>query len=663
MLNISYKGSFTHRDQDNNLAEIGGVNRHLAAMYLSPAIDPDDNFNPYYGNGTPINTPTALISQNTYETKRLSSNHTVAFEVTLAKKLKLRSQESYYTSQRHIFRYYPSTLPKKNEGEGGEAYRSEYEENSFSSENTISWKFESKSGHNLDLLGGFTAYVYNSNTLALSGSGYMDDEVQWNNMNAVLDKETYSASTSMTKKTKLSYLARFNYNYKHRYYLTVTGRYDGASNFAANNKWGFFPSAALKWNISNENFLKDTRWLDDLSLRLSAGRTGNDAIAAYRSLAAMTSTTSGYLFSGSQPAAYYRGRLDSPDLTWEKTDLYNVALDAVFFGGRLSVTAEGYISKTRDLLMSVQTPTSTGYSSRFANLGKTTNKGWELTIESRNIVRPGFSWSTNLTFAHNEQMVNDIGTEEFVVASQSPNTGYMMQGYVKGYPLNALWGFRYGGVWKSVEEFERNAVTHGYVSSSTITNYNTSLGLPRYYDMDHDGTMTQNDLVYLGSADPYLYGGFQNTFQIGKFNLGIYFTYSLGGKIYNWSELYMAGSYSTNQYRFMLDAWHPVRNPDSNLPRAGGVIVNVPSDLHVYDASFLRLKNFTVGYTFDLRKKSRVLRDIQLNVSGENLWLWKKYNGFDPDVSTESSGSTMRRVDMGAYPKARTIVFSVQIRY
>ena len=314
--------------------------------------------------------------------------------------------------------------------------------------------------------------------------------------------------------------------------------------------------------------------------------------------------------------------------------------------------------------MSVQTPTQTGYSSRYANLGRTTNKGWELSIESRNIVKPRFSWTTNLSLAHNEQMVDDIGTEDFVVAAKSAgNNPYMMQGYVKGYPLNALWGFRYGGVWKSTEEFERNGVTHAYASATQITSAAKSLGLPRYYDMNHDGTLNQDDLVYLGNADPYLYGGLQNSFRIGKLNIGVYFTYSLGGKIYNYAELYMSGSKHTNQYRYMLDAWHPVRNPDSDLPSAGCCDVNVPSDLQVHDASFLRLKNVSVGYTFDLRKKTRFLRDISLSVSGENLWLWKKYNGFDPDVSTESNGSTMRRVDMGAYPKPRTIVFSIQIRY
>lgn len=125
----------------------------------------------------------------------------------------------------------------------------------------------------------------------------------------------------------------------------------------------------------------------------------------------------------------------------------------------------------------------------------------------------------------------------------------------------------------------------------------------------------------------------------------------------------MSGSYTTNQYRYMTNAWHPVRNPDSDYPKAGAVEVHVPSNLQVHDASYLRLKTVSVSYTFDLSRKTKVLRDITLGVSGENLYLWSRYNGFDPDVSTESSGSTLRRVDMGAYPRARTIIFSLQVRY
>ncbi|MGN0191181.1 MAG: SusC/RagA family TonB-linked outer membrane protein, partial [Candidatus Cryptobacteroides sp.] len=391
------------------------------------------------------------------------------------------------------------------------------------------------------------------------------------------------------------------------------------------------------------------------------------AVSAYRSLEKLATSSNGYLFNGSQQASYYRDAIPSPDLTWEKTDLYNLALDMSFFNNRLSVTAEGYISKTRDLLMEVQVASQSGFTSRFTNLGETTNKGFELSIESRNIVKKHFSWTTNFTLSLNRQMVDDIGTSEFVpTATSDGNNPYMMHGFVKGYPLNAVWGFRYAGVWHSVDEFIRNESTHAYVSESTITsnNYASSLGLPKYYDINNDGALDQNDLVYLGNADPDVYGGFQNNFNIYGLNIGIYFSWSAGGKIYNYSELYMAGGNRTNQYSYMANRWHPVRNPDSDLPRAGGTqSASVPSDRMVYDASYFRLKSLSIGYTFDLTGKVKWLRDIKLTASGENLFLWKKYNGFDPDVSSSGDSSTLRRLDLGAYPKARTIVFSVQIRY
>jgi TonB-linked SusC/RagA family outer membrane protein len=659
-LKVGYKGSYTWRHNDENKASIGGTTWYDAAQYLNPMLTVQDDYNPLYYSGQKINNPRAKIDLITYYTERHSSNHTGYMEIVPVKNLKFRSQLSYYLYQRHTYRYYPSTLPKKNEGEGGEAYRAEYDEYSLSSENTLTYARRTKSGHSVNAMLGFSGQVLQTHNFTLSGSGYMDDAVKWNNMNAVLDKQTYSASTSYTKKTRMSTFARLNYSYKSRYFLTVTGRFDGASNFAKNNKWAFFPSAAFKWNIAKEKFMKKVSWVDELALRLSAGRTGNDAISAYRSLAALSSTTSGYLFDGSQPVAFYRSRLDIPDLRWEKTDTYNAALDVSLFKNRLNVTAEWYISKTNDLLLTVQVPTQTGYSSRYGNVGATTNKGWEFTIESRNIVHPKFQWTTTLTLSHNEQMVDDIGSESFVKALSAPsNNNYMMYGYMKGYPLNALWGFKYGGVWHNQDEVERNEVTKTYASATS----SKANGYPRYYDINHDGALNQDDLVYLGNADPYLYGGLQNTFHIGNLSLGIYWAYSLGGKIYNYSELYMSGSTFTNQYRYMLDSWHPVRNPNSDIPRAGSIDAHVPSDFEVHDASYLRLKNINIGYTFDFSKRCKWMKNMTVSVSGENLWLWKKYNGFDPDVSSEGTSSTLRRVDLGAYPKPRTIIFSLQFRY
>ena len=663
-LTVGFKGSYTFRDENPNRATIGGANIWDGAVYLAPTMGPKDYINPLYENGVRIDTPRAKIDCNENESERMTNTDVLEFTIKPVRGLIIKSQNSYMVYQRHDYQFWPSYLPKRTEGEGADAYRYEGDARRLTSENTVSYSKKFASGHYFDAMAGFSATHETANFFSLKAEGLLTDDLKWNNMNSIGSKENYNASTSSNKVVRESVLMRLNYNYKSRYYFTFTGRYDGSSNFAENNKWGFFPSAAVKWNAKNENFLKQVRWLDELSLRLSAGRTGNDAIATYRSLEAYGTTTNGYLFGGTQSASFFPSRVANPNLTWEKTTLYNAGLDFSAFDGRLNITVDGYYSTTRDLLLSLQTIHTTGYTSRFTNLGKTSNRGVEVSVESRNIVKPKFGWTTSFTLSHNKQMVDDIGHEEYVSCLESGgNTNYMMYGYKTGYPLNALWGFQYAGVWKTTDQFERNRFTKSYISSSTGSDAQLMLGYPKYVDQNRDGILSEEDLIYLGNSDPVLYGGLQNTFNIGGLRIGFYFSYSLGGKIYNYSELAMAGGYATNQYRYMLDAWHPVRNPDSDLPRAGTDDRLVPSSLQVHDASYLRLKNATVSYTFDLRKKTRLLRDITLAVTGENLWLWTKYNGFDPDVSSEGTSSTLRRVDMGAYPRSRMFVFSIQLRY
>ena len=663
-LEIGYKGSYTFRHIDRNKASIGGTNIWGGAIYLSPTIGLNDVYNPIYENSSRFNSPWATINLNTDYQEQLTNTNVFIATFIPMKGMRIKSQNSYMVYQRHDYRFYPSTLPRKTEEEGAEAFRYEGDARRLTSENTISYTHKLKSGHKFDVLAGFTAMHEIVNRFQLNAKGLISDNMKWNNMNAISSKENYTASTAFEKVVRESVLARFNYNYRSRYYLTLTARADASSNFAANNKWGFFPSGAFRWNIKNERWLKSKRWLDELAIRLSAGRTGNNAISVYRSLEAYSTSTSGAVFDGSQAITVYPSRLENPDLTWEKTTLYNAAIDFGAFDNRLNISLEGYYSRTTDLLLTLQTAHVTGFTSRYTNIGSTTNTGVELTIESRNIVRPKFSWNTTLTISHNKQMVEDIGHEEYISAlSSGGNSPFMMYGYKSGYPLNSLWGFKYAGVWKTAEEFERNQYTHTYVSSTTGNNPMTMRGYPKYVDTNNDGILSEDDLVYMGNSDPFLYGGLQNTFHIGRFKLGVYFTYSLGGKIYNYSELAMGGGNSTNQYRYMIDSWHPVRNPESDRPRAGTDDILVPSDLQIHDASYLRLQNVNLSYTFDLRKKTKALRDITLSLIGNNLWLWADYNGFDPDVSTESSGSTLRRVDMGAYPRSRTVVFSIQIRY
>lgn len=657
-MSFTYNGFYTWRKQNPAVTQIGGTSQYRSAQYLSPMIAPNDTFNPLEGDGRRFDNPRAVINNTTHQRIYNTATNSLTLDINPIKNLAIKSQFSYTDLSRSEFKYVSSQLPSKAENDGGDATRIEIGETSLSSETTVKYLYKYKR-HTFQPLLGFSAYRRVSNTLEASGKGYTDDNVQWNNMIAVPDKNTYSVSTSYLAIQKLSAFARVDYNYRNRYYLTVTGRYDGASNFAANNKWAFFPSAAFRWTISKERFMNSFWWIDDLSLRLSAGRTGNDAITAYRSLAALTASAKGYLFDSSQPAAFYQHRAASPNLTWEKTDQYNIGIDAAFLQKRISVTAETYYSRTSDLLLKVQVPIQTGFSSRYENIGITSNKGVELTIESVNFDRKDFQWLTSFTISHNKQMVEDIGTADYVEAYIAPSSKYMMYGYVKDYPLNSLWGFKYAGVWKSDEEFTANEETKEYAV------YKKQLGSPRYYDINHDGSLNQKDIVYLGNADPILYGGLQNTFYWKGLKVGVYFVYSLGGKIYNISELFMSGSTSTNQYRYMLNAWHPVRNPNSDYPMAGQAAgAALPSDFMVHDASYLRLKTLSAAYTFDFRKQdSYLFREITVGVSGDNLFLLKNYNGFDPDVSSEGTSSVLRRADIGAYPKARTILFNLNLKF
>lgn len=657
-LKFSYQGAYTFRRQNPNKANIGGTNIYNAAMYLSPVIGPYDEFNPLYDNGARIDTPVTSLERRTNLVDRHDLTNAITFDIKPIKGLHIKSKNTFKTYQRHDYKFWPNTLTSRLDEQGSKAERYESDNMRFMSDNTIKYDRNFRGGHHFDILGGFTLSYLTANAMTVTADGMLSDDLKWYNMNAIQSKENYSISSSFNKQVKESFLGRLNYNYNGRYYLTVTARWDGSSNFAANQKWGFFPSAAFKWTAKKEKFIRQVKWIDNLALRLSIGRTGNDAISTFLSNEHYGSHTDKYVFDGTQPIAMYINRLANPDLTWEKTTLANLGIDFAVLDNRIQITAEAYASVTRDLLLYVQTAQSTGYKNRLQNLGQTSNKGLEISIETRNIVRKKFQWLTTLTLSHNTQMVDDIGNEEYVsVMDAGGNNAFMMYGYKSGYPLNALWGLQYAGPWRSQDEIDRNKYTQTYASVLTQTP-----GTPKYVDQDQDGVITQDDLIYLGTSDPYIYGGLQNNFHIGKLKLSIYFTYSLGGKMYNFAELYNAGGSNTNQFRYMLDAWHPVRNPEGWYPRAGTDDQFPPSTLMLHDASYLRLKTAQLAYTFDF-KKSKVFRNITVSLKGDNLWLLTKYNGYDPDVSTESDGSVMRRVDKGAYPKARSFILGVQMNF
>lgn len=645
---------YQYRLQDNFLTQIGGGGIYYAAQYLSPLITPADSYNPLDNSATNIANAVVRLNENTDHTDRSMLNISLNASVRISAPLKYKTKFSYYIFDRQRYQYYPSTLPSRTEAMGGSASRENYGEQSLYYEQTLEYSKEF-GRHHIDVTAGQTFKHQTTHRFSLSGDGYIVDAVKWNNMSAVTNKESYGANTEYEMKDKVAFFTRINYNYKSRYYLTLTGRVDGASNFAANHKWGFFPSGAFKWSVYKEPWFDKAAWLDDLSLKVSLGQSGNDVNKAYRSLARLGSGSGGYPFGGHYSQQYWQSRIASPNLTWETTTAGNISLDMAILNNRISFTLEAYKSLTTDLLLTVKTPQHTGYDDKYENVGSTSSQGVEFTLNTRNIVKRNFSWTSSFTVSHNSSIVNDLGPESEVSIRQAPTqVAYTTVGYRTGYPINSFWGFQYAGVWHNQEEIDRNKITHSYANDQA----STKLGYPIYIDQNHDGTLDSRDIVYLGSPDPIVFGGLQNTFRFKRLSLGVYFTYSFGGKVLNYSEFYMAGSRRTNQYAYMVNAWHPIANPDSNLPRAGIFDGSaLPSSFLIHDSSYIRLKTVSLSYRFNF--KSRFARELEVSLSGENLYQWTNYNGFDPDVS---SGGT-NGYDNSWYPKPRRFVISIQMKY
>lgn len=664
-LNFGFRASITDVKIDQTNAAVSGTNSN-AAIYLSPLLTKEDTWNPYGEDedrgGSVFNNPYICATEMTKWSRRSLITLTPSLKYDFGPYLNFKTQVTYTRSHHQNFNYQPSTLPLAQYNKtGGYAYRSNYLRQNILNENTLNYKRKILE-HELQGLLGLTYERQTIGQEAVSGSGYLNDDVQAWNMKGLHDPSNYNVSGYSQIYTKLSAFARANYTYRKRYHFSLTLRADGASNFAENNKWGFFPAAAFRWSIVNEDWFARTYWLNDLSIRLSAGRSGNDAIAPYMSLATINPGIGSWQYGDHKYLIYYPAKLANSNLTWETTDAYNLGLNFEAFEGRLSIEADAYLSYTRNLLLSMKNSQVSGYDTYFNNVGSTRNAGIEVTIESINVNTNNFSWNSALTLSHNNQLVLDIGTHDVVPTYMNPrlNTQYLY-GYKAGYPVNSLWGYQFCGVWKDEAEIERNRSTKTYVSGYMSNTTSATLGRSKFLDVNHDGLLDNADVVYLGNSDAVLHGGFQNNFTICKrLNIGIYFAYSLGGKIYNLSELWLAtGTQGHNKYRYMLDAWSP-SNPDSDIPEA------YTDDTYgcgrfIHDASYLRLKTISISYDFKIgRKLHKYIKGITLGATAENVFLWKNYNGYDPDVNT--SGAVFR-LDNGSYPRPRTFVAKLNLKF
>lgn len=654
---LGVNANFAYRHSNKSNIKMAGA-AYGTACTLSPLNGIEDTWTRYAdasNGGAAFNSPYIVAKAMTNYVNITHFNIVPWVEFIPIRGFKIKSTFSYRLTINDNYLYSPSSLAVAQVNRtGGTATRNLLNTNVLLSETTASWGKTFNGKHNISLMAGFTSELTSNSTRYTKGVGYLDDAVGPENLSAIVDKRNLTEDSAKSEIQRLSVLGRVKYSLLGRYHFTLTARGDGSSNFAVGHKWAFFPAAAFKWSIANESWMMSakTSGLNELSLRLSAGRSGNDAIPANVSQSVLENGTSTWLFGQNQQLAYWPLRLENKNLTWEKTDQYDLGVDVGILNNRITIAADAYLSYTKDLLLLMQNAKQTGFTTRMSNMGDTRGWGVELSITSNNISRRKFNWQTTLTLSHSSSIVTDLGVDYEYVPTYSIG-GYMAFGYVKGYPVNALWGFQSCGVWHNDQERDDNKYTHSYVSVQDVN------GFEKFADVNHDGLMDRRDLVYMGSTDPVIQGGFNNEFRIGKFNLGIYFTFSAGGKIYNIAEAYLGSSQpNSNKYKYMLNSWSP-ENPDSDLPAAYTTSA-VACSRFIHDSSFLRLKTLSLGYTFDLTGKVKWLREISLNAYGENLWLLSSYNGYDPEVTSSKS---ITRIDNAAYPLPRTYMFSIKFRY
>ncbi|QZT36359.1 TonB-dependent receptor [Halosquirtibacter xylanolyticus] len=457
-------------------------------------------------------------------------------------------------------------------------------------------------------------------------------------------RSNFSNNSSM-----MSFLSRVNYNYKGKYLFTGSIRADGSSKFAKNHKWGYFPSASFAWRISEEGFLSDSEFIDNLKFRVGYGQTGSSATNPYRSRSLM-GPGGNYSLDGSEK---YVGSTvkyaDSPNLSWETTSQTNVGIDLSVKEGMFNITADYYYKKTTDILLYINTAYVSGFGTELKNVGSLQNQGVDLSL-GVNLGKRDFKYNGTITATRNIQKVLDLNG-----ATELPFMGAsgLVSKVILDRPVGEFYGYNYLGVWKTSQAEEAKK-------------FGAKPGDPHFADTNKDGVINISDKTIIGNATPDWYLGFSNSFSYKNLDMSMMFTATLGQDVFNYLDAKIMGVANTDPVSTkILDRWTP-ENENSDIPAfstTSRTKDQALSSRFVEDGSFLRLKNITLGYTLPVKAvKSIGISKLRVYGSVQNVFTITNYSGYDPEVSSSTS-DMMPGYDIAPYPTARVWNLGVNISF
>lgn len=490
-----------------------------------------------------------------------------------------------------------------------------------------------------------------------------------------------------------SFFARANYIYNNKYIATVSIRRDGSNSFGPANRWANFPSASLAWKIGEENFLKDSKMVNDLKLRIGYGQSGNDRIASftydtfYNPSSQYGYTAGTGIITGAAPVNIAGNR----NIKWEATVSKNVGLDFSIFNSKVYGSIDAYITDTKDLLLLAKFPQTSGYEYQYQNSGKTQNKGLEFTLGAIVVNNDNFNWKTDFNISANKNIIKSLGS-----LTQS-GTDYYLQpsGWVNNLfdfkvQINQPVGMFYGYVTEGryeISDFDFNPANNTYklkagipsTSSVALGNKAAQPGDLKLRDLNADGIIDTKDQTDLGNAQPKFYGGFNQTFKYKGFDMSLFFNFSVGNKVYNANKLEFTTKYQytdQNMLAEMANRWKwfdgdvKITDPTALAALNADTTMWTPTGgnyfLHSYaieDGSFLRLNNVTIGYSLPKDALSMLgISNLRLYATANNVFTITGYSGYDPEVSTRKSTLTPA-VDYAAFPRSRFFLTGVDITF
>lgn len=654
-------GSLTYTYQEENLVDIGtgGLNAvrmitesfpFLPIKYADGTWADNANYPGAEGGSNPVH----ILNERKYilQTQNVLGN--AYANINIAPGLEFRSVLGANIVTRNRNEYNGRTLYGIAFDQKGSAYLNTNRDNYWSFENYLTYNKKIGSDHDFVGLLGTSWQGTKSFGFAASGENFSTDYFQYNNLGSAgkpLPGSSFSPDFAMN-----SYFGRINYSYQNKYLLTVTGRADGSSKFGANNKFAFFPSAAVAWKVSEESFLKGSSTISNFKLRASYGVTGNSEIDPYKSLNLLGSNYNA-IIGDTRFIGVGTNRLENPDLKWEKTAQSDIGIELGLFQNRVNIEADVYYRKTTDMLLDAPVPLSSGYGIITRNIGSLENKGIEFALNTVNIASDNFTWNTAFNISFNKNKVLTLATPAPIFGVGNPNftnqTGIIRVGEAVG----SFWGLNRLGTWAESERAE--AAKYNYRGGKTVMP-----GDVKYQDVNGDYQINDADRMIIGNGNPKGWGSLSNSFKYKNVDLVVDIQYSFGNDVLDMSTHSAEDRVGiANSYKTVLDAWTPT-NQNTSIAAIrdtrAGYVTNVDTRW-VQDGSFIRGRNAVLGYTFpaEVTKKLNLTR-LRVYTSVQNFFLATKYRGNDPEVTTYDNAFAQGQTFFD-YPKPTTFLLGLNI--